>query len=53
MVSFFGFGKKKCPVCSMELKPEMQTYEWEGKKFCSQECKRNYRVGKKSGGSCH
>jgi hypothetical protein len=47
----FGFGKPKCAQCGMELKETF--YEWRGKKFCCQDCKRAYRVGSKKGGKCH
>ncbi|MBI2545536.1 MAG: hypothetical protein HYW22_03015 [Candidatus Aenigmarchaeota archaeon] len=51
MVNLFGLGTPKCPVCGMKLGQDV--YEWEGKKFCSQECKRSYRVGNKGEKSCH
>jgi len=55
----FGFGQPKCPQCGMKLDPkaEDQTYEWNGKRFCSEGCKRSFRVKTNTGGgvaaSCH
>ncbi len=50
----FGFGKLRCPVCRMEVKPETQQWTWKGRGFCSEGCKKSYRKGTKSGGgSCH
>ncbi len=53
----FKLFKKKCPVCKMELKEEKDYPEGYGKKFCSEECKEEYRKKivkeqSKSGGSC-
>lgn len=45
------FGKPKCAYCGMELGKVF--YEWEGKKFCCQECKKAYRKGSRGGGKCH
>jgi len=60
MVSLFGNlfqGKEKCADCGMKLTSEMEVYEWEGKKFCCEDCKRKFRVksntGKSSGARCH
>lgn len=39
----FNFFKKKCPICKMEL-IEGKEYPVEyGKKFCSENCKEEYR----------
>lgn len=55
----FGFFKKKCPSCKMELREGKQYFEGYGKKFCSENCKEEYRkklVKEESAarrGSCH
>ncbi len=52
----FGFGQPKCPQCGMALDKQKQMHEWNGKEFCSEGCKKNFRVSKHtggSGGSCH
>ncbi len=54
----FNLFKKKCPVCKMKLKKEEDYPEGFGKKFCSDECKEEYRKklareqSKASGGGC-
>lgn len=53
----FNFFKKKCPICKMELKEGRDYPEGYGKKFCSEDCKEEYRKRlareqSKSGGSC-
>lgn len=53
-----GF-KKKCPICGMELKKDREYPEEFGKKFCSENCREEYKkkmVGEQSnhsGGCCH
>lgn len=55
----FNLFKKKCPVCKMELKEGKDCPEGYGKKFCSEECKKEYRKrlvkeqSKSSCGCCH
>lgn len=54
----FNFFKKKCPICKMELKEGENYPEGFGKKFCSDECREEYRKKlakeqSKSGGCCH
>ncbi len=56
----FNVFKKKCPICKMELKEGKPVVEEFGKKFCSENCKEEYRKklakeesAVKSGGSCH
>ncbi len=53
----FNLFKKKCPVCKMELEKGKNYPEGYGKKFCSEECKEEYRKKavkeqSKSSGSC-
>jgi YHS domain-containing protein len=53
----FKIFRKKCPVCEMELTEEKDCPEGFGKKFCSQECREEYRKKlakeqSKPGGSC-
>jgi len=48
----FLFGKQKCAQCGMELGDKF--YEWKGKKFCCEECKKAYIMKNKKGESkCH
>ena len=53
------FFKEKCPVCKMELKQGKEYPEGYGKKFCSENCKEEYRKklvkeeSKQGGGRCH
>lgn len=56
----FNFFKKKCPVCKMELKEGEYHPIGFNTKFCSKECREEYRkkmVKEQSksggGGSCH
>lgn len=55
----FNFFKKKCPICKMELEKEKDYPEEFGKRFCSEECREEYRKklvkeqSESSGGSCH
>lgn len=55
----FNLFKKKCPVCKMELEKEKNYSEGGGKKFCSENCREEYRKklfkeqSKSSGGCCH
>ena len=55
----FNLFKKKCPICKMELKEGKDYPEGYGKKFCSENCKEEYRKrlakeqSKPSGGCCH
>lgn len=51
MFWFIKFRKSKCAQCGTELKETF--YEWGGKKFCCQECKKAYRKERKRGGKCH
>lgn len=39
----FNLFKKKCPVCKMELKEKKDYPKGWGKKFCSEQCKEEYR----------
>ncbi|MDP3244714.1 MAG: hypothetical protein Q8M83_03600 [bacterium] len=55
----FGFSKK-CPVCKMELEKDKNHPEGYGKKFCSENCREEYRKKlakeqsqRSSGGRCH
>jgi len=53
----FNIFKEKCPVCKMELEKGKNYPEESGKKFCSENCKEEYKKGLKeqshhSGGSC-
>lgn len=53
----FNFFKKKCPVCKMELKEGREYPGMDGRKFCSEECKAEYKKRlqneqSKSGGCC-
>jgi len=56
----FKFFREKCPVCKMELKKGKNYPEGFGKKFCSENCKEEYRKQTvkeqsqhPSGGCCH
>ena len=56
----FNLFKKKCPVCKMELKEGGYYPGGFGKKFCSDECREEYRKklakeqsGSSGGGRCH
>lgn len=55
----FNLFKKKCPICKMELEKGKDYPEGYGKKFCSDECKEEYRKtlvkeqSKTGGGCCH
>ncbi len=56
----FEFFKQKCPICKMEFEKGKDYPEEFGKKFCSENCKEEYRnqSDKKqsqhsSGGCCH
>ena len=55
----FNFFKKKCPICKMELKEGKEYPEGYGKKFCSENCKEEFRkeMAKKQSkspkGCCH
>ncbi len=55
----FDLFKKKCPVCKMKLKEGKEYPEGYGKKFCSEECKKEYRKklireqSRSHSGSCH
>lgn len=56
MLNFF---KKKCPVCKMQLEDNKKYPEGFGKKFCSENCREDYRKkitekqSHKSHGCCH
>lgn len=39
----FNLFNKKCPVCKMELQEGKKYPEGFGKKFCSENCKEEYR----------
>ncbi len=39
----FNIFKEKCPVCKMELQKGKTYPEGYGKKFCSENCKEEYR----------
>lgn len=55
----FNIFKKKCPICKMILDKSGQYPEGFGNKFCSENCKEEYRKklakeqSKSSGGCCH
>ncbi len=55
----FNFFKKKCPVCKMELKEGEYHPMGFNTKFCSEDCREEYRKklvkeqSKSGGGSCH
>ena len=55
----FGLFKQKCPTCKMELEKGKDYSEGFGKKFCSENCKEEYRKqaakeqSGKSSGCCH
>ena len=54
----FNFFKKKCPICKMELEEGKDYAEGYGKKFCSENCKEEYRkrmvkAQSKPSGCCH
>ena len=54
----FNFFKEKCSICKMELKEGKEYPEGYGKKFCSDNCKEEYRKklvkeqSKSPGGCC-
>jgi YHS domain-containing protein len=51
----FNLFKKKCPICKMELREGGEYPEGCGKKFCSEECREEYRkkmVKEQSKSSC-
>ena len=54
----FKIFKEKCPICKMELKKGKDYPEESGKKFCSENCKEEYKKQnveknpKRSGGCC-
>lgn len=47
----FKFFKQKCPICKMELEKGKDYPEEFGKKFCSENCKEEYRKQLAKGGS--
>lgn len=56
----FKFFKQKCPICKMELEKGKDYPEEFGKKFCSENCKEEYRKQlakgqsqRSRGGCCH
>lgn len=55
----FKFFKKKCPVCKMALEDGKKYLEGFDKKFCSENCREEYRKkmakeqSRKSHGCCH
>jgi len=55
----FNFFKKKCPTCKMELEEGRKYPEGYGKKFCSENCREEYRKkivkeqSQKPHGCCH
>jgi len=56
----FNLFKEKCPVCKMELQKGKVYPEEEGKKFCSENCKEEYKKQSmqeqshhSGGGCCH
>lgn len=56
----FNLFKEKCTVCKMELKKGEQYPEGFGKKFCSEECREEFRKkiekersNHSGGGCCH
>ncbi len=55
----FKLFKQKCPICKMELAEGKDYPEEFGKKFCSEQCRGDYRKklvkdqSKPSGGCCH
>ncbi|MEK7085448.1 MAG: hypothetical protein AAB953_00340 [Patescibacteria group bacterium] len=56
----FNFFKQKCPICKMVLEKGKNHPEGFGEKFCSENCKEEYRKqldGNQSqhsgGGCCH
>ena len=56
----FKLFKQKCPICKMELEKGKDHPEGFGKKFCSENCKEEYRkqLAKEQsqdsrGGCCH
>ncbi|MBI4359353.1 MAG: hypothetical protein HY577_02105 [Candidatus Nealsonbacteria bacterium] len=59
MFQFFA-SKEKCPVCKMELEKGKDYPVAGGKKFCSEDCREEYRKkmvkeqpDHSSGGCCH
>jgi len=56
----FNLFKEKCPICKMELEKGKTHPEGFGKKFCSENCREEYRKKlakeqsqRSQGGSCH
>ena len=55
----FRIFKQKCPICKMELKEGEKHPEGFGKRFCSENCREEYRKtivkeqSHKSHGCCH
>ncbi|MFA6392673.1 MAG: hypothetical protein WCW54_01105 [Candidatus Paceibacterota bacterium] len=54
----FNLFKEKCPVCKMELQKEKVYPEESSKKFCSENCKEEYKKQEASkpehsGSCCH
>lgn len=56
----FNIFKEKCPFCKMNLEKDKNYPQEDGKKFCSENCKEEYKkqsVEKQShhsgGGCCH
>ncbi|TSD03426.1 MAG: hypothetical protein Athens071416_107 [Parcubacteria group bacterium Athens0714_16] len=56
----FNIFKEKCPVCKMELEKGKVYPEDAGKKFCSENCKQEYKkqliqrqLHHPGGGCCH
>ncbi|KKR70401.1 MAG: hypothetical protein UU13_C0006G0003 [Candidatus Nomurabacteria bacterium GW2011_GWB1_40_7] len=55
----FNLFKEKCPVCGMELEKGKNYPMESGKKFCSKNCKEEYKKQSNekhshhSGGCCH
>lgn len=52
--------KEKCPICKMELEKGKDYPTEDGKKFCSENCKAEYKKqnthdnsGHSGGGCCH
>ena len=55
----FNFFKEKCPICKMTLQKGKEYPQGYGKKFCSENCKEEFRKqivkeqSKPSRGCCH
>lgn len=43
MVFGISFGNATCPVCKMKITKDMKAIEAEGKKFCSEECVKEFQ----------